>query len=98
MHLACCVQVVLPRETTQFPQRLVANAWDLCDHHRQPSGGEDGAVLRPVGFSGTDDNKLLLPLRVKQLDTHAHEVRLSSFLTCSKYSQSTDAANEVASC
>jgi hypothetical protein len=43
-------------------------------------------VLRPVGFSGTDDNKLLLPLRVKQLDTHAHEVLLSSFLTCSNYS------------
>jgi hypothetical protein len=45
--------LVLPIETTQFPQRLVANAWHLCDN-----------PIRPIGFSGTDDNNLLLPLQV----------------------------------
>lgn len=45
--------LVLPCETTQFPQRLVANAWHLCSN-----------PIRPVGFSGTDDNNLLLPLQV----------------------------------
>jgi hypothetical protein len=46
-------QLVLPRETPQFPQRLVANAWQLCAN-----------PIRPIGFSGTDDNNLLLPLQV----------------------------------
>lgn len=47
---------VFLRETMQFPQRLVANAFHLADN-------EQGKV---VGFSGTKDNKLLLPLQVKQ--------------------------------
>jgi hypothetical protein len=51
--LNCCV---LPRETMQFPHRLVANAFNLTDN-------KNGNV---VGFSGTKDNHLLLPLHVKQ--------------------------------
>ena len=47
---------VLPKETQQYPQRLVANAWHLAD---SPSGCV-------VGFSGTNDNHRLLPLQVKQ--------------------------------
>jgi len=46
---------VFPRETKQFPSRIMANAWDLTD------GG------RVVGFSGTKDNKLLLPAAVTQV-------------------------------
>ena len=47
---------VFPRETMQFPNRLVANAFNLTDI---PSG-------KVIGFSGTKDNNLLLPLHVQQ--------------------------------
>ena len=47
---------VLPRETMQFPSRLVANAFNLTDNPR--------GDLR--GFSGTKDNHLLLPTPVTQ--------------------------------
>eukprot|EP00198_Chlamydomonas_reinhardtii_P007687 XP_001697024.1 predicted protein [Chlamydomonas reinhardtii] len=46
---------VLPAETRQYPQRLGASAWDLA-----AAGG------RVMGFSGTNDNYRLLPLRVRQ--------------------------------
>lgn len=47
-------QCVFPSETTQFPQRLVANAWHLAegDHVH--------------GFSGTKDNHLVLPFQLTQ--------------------------------
>ena len=48
---------VLPRETMQFPSRLVSNAFNLTDN---PSG-------KVIGFSGTKDNNLLLPLHVQHL-------------------------------
>ncbi|KAG2451920.1 hypothetical protein HYH02_003695 [Chlamydomonas schloesseri] len=46
---------VLPAETRQYPQRLAASAWDLA-----------AAGARVMGFSGTNDNYRLLPLRVHQ--------------------------------
>jgi hypothetical protein len=49
---------VFPRETMQFPSRLVSNAFNLTDKHN-PKG-------KVIGFSGTKDNSLLLPLHVKQ--------------------------------
>ena len=47
---------VLKQQTMQFPKRLVTNAWNLTDNAH-------GAV---IGFSGTQDNNLLLPLHVHQ--------------------------------
>eukprot|EP00965_Chrysotila_dentata_P092302 3046715-Pleurochrysis_carterae.AAC.1 len=47
---------VLLRETMQFPNRLVANAFNLSDN----------AQKQVVGFAGTKDNSLLLPLQVSQ--------------------------------
>jgi hypothetical protein len=47
---------VFPRETMQYPARLVANAFNLASN-------AEGQV---VGFSGTKDNSLLLPLQVGQ--------------------------------
>ena len=47
---------VLPRETKQFPKKIMANAWDLT-----------AANARVVGFSGTKDTKLLLPAGVTQV-------------------------------
>jgi len=48
--------LVLPMETMQFPRRLVSNSWNLADN----------AQKNVIGFSGTNDNKLLLPLQVTQ--------------------------------
>ena len=45
---------VLPAETQQYPSRLGCSAWDLAANPR-------GWV---VGFSGTNDNKCLMPLQV----------------------------------
>jgi hypothetical protein len=47
---------VFPRETMQFPKRLVANACHLA-HNRLKSN---------TGFSGTKDSHLLLPPQVEQ--------------------------------
>jgi hypothetical protein len=47
---------IFPTETQQYPQRLVANAWNLADNSH-------GQV---VGFSGTNDNHRLLPKQVEQ--------------------------------
>ena len=47
---------VLPGETTQYPQRLRATAWQM-----RVVGGAAG------GFSGTNDQHRLLPLHVRQL-------------------------------
>ena len=49
-------KVVLPQETMVFPHRLVANAWNLADNSRK----------NVLGFSGTNDTKLLLPLQLSQ--------------------------------
>ena len=54
--------VVFPSETMQFTQRLMASPWDLC-------------AGRLMGFSGTKDNKQLLPLQVRQSVPHDQEVR-----------------------
>ncbi|KAJ3312282.1 hypothetical protein HDU76_002913 [Blyttiomyces sp. JEL0837] len=47
---------VFPIDTQQYPFRLSASAWDLAN---------TGCV---IGFSGTNETKLLLPLQVKQND------------------------------
>ncbi len=48
--------LVLPVETKQFSSRLATNSWHLADNARN----------LVIGFSGTNDNKLLLPLQVAQ--------------------------------
>lgn len=50
---------VFPVETKQFENKLVATAWNLADNKQ----------IGCRGFSGTSDNRLLLPLQV-----HQHEV------------------------
>lgn len=45
---------VFPRECVQFPKRLAASAWDLCNSN----------VL--TGFSGTNDNKITMPLAISE--------------------------------
>jgi hypothetical protein len=52
-------QVVFPREAKEFPQKLCASAWDLPSRLNQPL---------TTGFSGTNDNRLLLPRSTPQRD------------------------------
>eukprot|EP00029_Vermamoeba_vermiformis_P009318 TRINITY_DN4608_c0_g1_i1.p1 TRINITY_DN4608_c0_g1~~TRINITY_DN4608_c0_g1_i1.p1 ORF type:complete len:3125 (-),score=411.22 TRINITY_DN4608_c0_g1_i1:73-9447(-) len=47
---------VLPSGTRSFPEKIVANSWDLAKSSE-----------KVVGFSGTDDTKHTLPLYVQQL-------------------------------
>ncbi|KAH7047461.1 hypothetical protein B0J12DRAFT_756007 [Macrophomina phaseolina] len=52
-------RVVFPHEAKEFPQKLSASAWDI------PSQSAD---MLTTGFSGTNDNKFLLPLSIMQHD------------------------------
>ena len=55
---------VLARETMQFPHRLVSNACNLTDN----------VAGQVVGFSGTQDNRLLLPPHVTQQTPREQEM------------------------
>ncbi|UJR17554.1 hypothetical protein I4U23_004450 [Adineta vaga] len=50
---------VFPLEAKQFPQKLVASAWDLSSSIREKL---------ITGFSGTNDTQLLLPVHICQCD------------------------------
>lgn len=52
-------KVVFPHDGKTFPQKLSASAWDLPSHNPQQI---------TTGFSGTNDNKFLLPLSIRQHD------------------------------
>ncbi|KAF2136619.1 uncharacterized protein K452DRAFT_237232 [Aplosporella prunicola CBS 121167] len=54
--------VVFPREGTEFPRKLSSSAWDL------PSQGFGNIT---TGFSGTNDNKFLFPMSIRQHDLEA---------------------------
>ena len=45
---------ILPKDTPHFSKQIMQNEWNLCDSERT------------VGFSGTNDTKMLLPTFVKQ--------------------------------
>ncbi|KAH8434444.1 DUF3638 and DUF3645 domain-containing protein [Aspergillus melleus] len=52
-------RVVFPREAKEFPYKLSTSAWDLPSRDGQPL---------TTGFSGTNDNRSLLPQSVPQCD------------------------------
>lgn len=51
--------VVFPRETKEFPCKLSTSAWDIPTRRNQPP---------TTGFSGTNDNRSLLPRSMPQRD------------------------------
>ncbi|KAJ6561124.1 hypothetical protein DFH09DRAFT_503515 [Mycena vulgaris] len=51
-------ECVFPKEAREFQYKLTTNAWDLVRSRPRLT----------TGFSGTNDNKYLLPLSIKQLD------------------------------
>jgi hypothetical protein len=67
---------VFPREAKEFPWKLTTNSWDLAER-RPPS-------RLTTGFSGTNDNRHLLPLSVVQQDSpeqlHTNALVISNIL------------------
>ncbi|KAK1993934.1 hypothetical protein LX36DRAFT_728628 [Colletotrichum falcatum] len=73
---------VFPQHAKQFKIKLQSNGWDIplfsVDGNDQPTGGQDpparGTASAPcpsaltTGFSGTNDNRTMLPLTIKQED------------------------------
>jgi hypothetical protein len=51
-------QVVFPRYAREFPSKLPTSAWDLVEEKTNVT----------TGFSGTNDNRLLLPTSITQKD------------------------------
>jgi hypothetical protein len=51
-------QVVFPRAAREFPSKLPTSAWDLVKHRKGST----------TGFSGTNDNRYLLPTSIAQKD------------------------------
>ncbi|KAL4951222.1 hypothetical protein BDW69DRAFT_42194 [Aspergillus filifer] len=50
--------LVFPKEMKEFPSKLSASGWDIGEVKEHPT----------VGFSGTNDSRVTLPITVKQLD------------------------------
>ncbi|CAE6532541.1 unnamed protein product [Rhizoctonia solani] len=50
--------LVFPRSVKEFPHKLVSSAWDLAATKAHPT----------TGFSGTNDNRYLLPTSIAQVD------------------------------
>lgn len=72
---------VLPRDTAQYPRRIVATSWDLTSA---------GAAR---GFSGTNDQYRLLPLHVKQHDPDDRALRATNGRMLAQLSRHTRSCN-----
>ena len=64
---------VFPKACKGFPKKLTTSGWDLVEQKTLPT----------TGFSGTNDNRYLLPVSIKQLDLPEHRhtnAKVLSFL------------------
>ncbi|KAK0714105.1 hypothetical protein B0T26DRAFT_784054 [Lasiosphaeria miniovina] len=61
---------VFPRHAKQFKVKLQSNGWDIPLFSACSGEGGSKAGLKPLttGFSGTNDNRTMLPLTIKQED------------------------------
>ncbi|KAK6359305.1 hypothetical protein TWF696_000468 [Orbilia brochopaga] len=55
--------VVFPKFAKQYPYKLTSSGWDLVERRAHITSG----------FSGTNDNKYLLPLSIEQHDLESHK-------------------------
>lgn len=56
---------VMPKETMQFPYKICANAFHLAENQEH----------KVVGFSGTKDTELLLPVQLQQAEPDLDSIR-----------------------
>lgn len=59
---------VFPIHAKQFDVKLQASGWDLPLFSERRSGQKETICTVTTGFSGTNDNKMMLPLTIKQDD------------------------------
>ncbi|KAI9833796.1 MAG: hypothetical protein M1819_003531 [Sarea resinae] len=65
---------VFPKHAKQFQMKLQASGWDIplisLDNktQRNPKGIDRGSSAKTTGFSGTNDNRKMLPLTIAQED------------------------------
>ncbi|KAF8309218.1 hypothetical protein DL93DRAFT_2158528 [Clavulina sp. PMI_390] len=75
--------IVFPKHAKEFPHRLTTSAWDIAEKRRNIT----------TGFSGTNDNRFLLPTSIEQMDdpsqqgTNAMVLNILLQRENSKYSQ-----------
>lgn len=63
--------VVFPLEAKEFEHKLSSSGWDLAEKKTHPT----------TGFSGTNDNKYLLPISITQQDTEQQRNTNASVLS-----------------
>ncbi|PQE19818.1 p-loop containing nucleoside triphosphate hydrolase protein [Rutstroemia sp. NJR-2017a WRK4] len=71
---------VFPVHAKQFGIKLQASGWDLPLFTRSQAGNGISCV-RTTGFSGTNDNKMMLPLTIKQDDLESLRQTSAEVLT-----------------
>ncbi|KAF2797566.1 hypothetical protein K505DRAFT_358267 [Melanomma pulvis-pyrius CBS 109.77] len=59
---------VFPAHAKQFGTKLQASGWDLPLFSKTKSSNNAATGVRTTGFSGTNDNKMMLPLTIRQDD------------------------------
>ncbi|KAF1847270.1 uncharacterized protein K460DRAFT_332087 [Cucurbitaria berberidis CBS 394.84] len=59
---------VFPAHAKQFGIKLQASGWDLPLFSKIESSDDTATSARTTGFSGTNDNKMMLPLTIRQDD------------------------------
>lgn len=59
---------VFPVHAKQFRVKLQASGWDLPLFSKSQPGENEASHAKTTGFSGTNDNKMMLPLTIKQDD------------------------------
>ena len=59
---------VFPVHAKQFCVKLQASGWDLPLFSKSRQGDKGASNATTTGFSGTNDNKMMLPLTIKQDD------------------------------
>jgi len=63
---------VFPAHAKQFSLKLQVSAWDVPLFRHHPAGTEPGGRwARTTGFSGTNDDRIMLPLTIRQDDLPA---------------------------
>ncbi|KAF2706375.1 hypothetical protein K504DRAFT_459665 [Pleomassaria siparia CBS 279.74] len=59
---------VFPVHAKQFGLKLQASGWDLPLFSNSQPGGNGVSCVKTTGFSGTNDNRMMLPLTIRQDD------------------------------
>ena len=68
--------IVFPKHMKEFPHKLSTSGWDLVQDL-----SSIGRLVTVTGFSGTNDNRFLLPTMVEQVDLPDHQLTNATVLS-----------------